>query len=268
MIFLYSFMGVELPKTGSKDDLSTGQINAPTIPTASGSLDLLGSKRGRPQEISITTDGAICSETRLRTFRKMLGRRGQLRRYYPSRDAYEDVPARLVQIKPDRLGVQTNARVSLTFKVPWPIWENIDDGWFFDSGEFFDSGLNFDGTIVSATYSAVINDFSIDNSDSEWPGGGVITIISAGITDIPSVVGRNPFSFIGWMGRMFDGDVLVIDLDAKSITLNGIDAYDNALTNNPGLWLEIPDGLSSDFYVSIFTSGSIDFTWQWNRRYL
>lgn len=280
MIWLFSFNGVELPKTNSKDDLATGQINAPTSPLESGSLDLLGSRRGKPQQITITTEGAMCSESRLRTFRKMLGKRGKLRRY-TARGTYEDTTARLTQIKPTRLGVQENARVNMTFLVSWPIWENIDDGWFFDSGEFFDTGLFFDGTIVQEIFSSSpfvleSRDFLINNTDSEFPGGGIITLENGPTTYVHYFVLTNNTTgeFISVNSQVSPG-IATVNLDAKSVSfLSTADVYyDNSYAllsfNNPGLWIEIQDGVINNFTIDIFFHGGTStFTWRWNRRYL
>ncbi len=271
MYFLMEFHGIELPKTASRDDLTSGQTSSPTSPLNAGSLDLLAGERGRVQEEEISTEGAMCSEARLRTFRKLIGKRSRLKRWAIATQQYESVEATLLQITPTRMGVPGNARIKMTFKVFLPEWSNDDDVWYLDSGEFFDSGLSFDGQYEEETISASPHNFSIDNTESETPSGGFLTIVpeSGGSIQNPLITNVTTGEWIKYTDTLIYDNYLILDLDGKGVWLDGVDAYNSFSANNLGLWMEIEDGIENNFTVTADSvTGDIKLYWSWARRYL
>ena len=149
-----------------------------------------------------------------------------------------------------RMLTQYNRRVNLEFVVPEPYWESV---------------TRTDQTIIgSAETTATI---TAGGTVDTLPLITVAGTAGAGGITIERLVGSTVADRIVYAGSISDTVTpLVIDVANLSVTLNGVNAYDNNFSVNTPRWLALAAGANN---IRITPTGTLEFSaeFRWRGRY-
>ncbi len=145
-------------------------------------------------------------------------------------------------------------QVSLVFQVTDPRWRSIGTtGGIWDDGTLWDDGTIWDGEDVSQAVSGVTTEYTIT------PDGNAVTLPSitflCGVAETASqlriqrLVGGAVVDELSYTTTLVANDLLSIDAESKTITLNGADAYGAAFDFKTAAWLALMPGVPNTIRI-------------------
>lgn len=122
--------------------------------------------------------------------------------------------------------------------------------WYFDAGEYFDTGLAFDSDELTTltTAASAPQTIVVDNDGNLAVRDAIITLVAKTAPITAVTIGVTSVTEFTWAGSVAVGNALVIDVAAKRITNNGVDAYAGFNTTAGHLvadWLVLEPGNNS-----------------------
>lgn len=244
MFLLERFDDVTLSLQEARQDTSSGQSLSAFRQLQSGAFRVRGSQRSEREITRITTTGeyygdAIANvEAWLFDIKRKRGELGKLYRRTKATEQAQWCWAELTRVSTEN-NVNTifEQPAGLDFTMISPCWNGTHHsgaGWELDSGVHLDTGRALDegetyilpaGTLATGEVDAVnAGNFHVDNA---------ILTITAGTEDVTSLVfgteypeGRTDAD-LSFVATIPAGQSLVIDCGARSVLLNGVDAYDD-----------------------------------------
>lgn len=134
--------------------------------------------------------------------------------------------------------------VTINFNVPVPHWRAVGTtGGIWDDGTIWDDGSVWDGDDVAQAVSGVTTELTItpDGNALTFP---VIEFLcgaaeSASQLRIQRLVGGAVIDELSYTTTLVGDDLLRIDAESKTITLNGSDAYGSAFSFASAAWLAL-----------------------------
>lgn len=144
--------------------------------------------------------------------------------------------------------------VSISFNVPDPRWRAVGTtGGTWDDGTVWDDGSVWDGEDVSQAVSGVTTEYTItpDGNALTFP---VIEFLcgaaeTASQLRIQRLVGGAIMDELSYTTTLENDDLLRIDAQAKTITLNGDDAYGSAFDFATAAWLTLRPSVANTIRV-------------------
>lgn len=260
---LERFGSIYLPLYNRRTDATPVQPRQALLSTAAGTFDAYGSDRAPqklPHAITLVCVLAEDTEAALRTsidaLRAAVGTRATLYRRADDDGTVQRCTARLVDMDYQRgRGNLRHQELKLAFQQldPWvgKRWEDwtLDDGINLDDGYYFDSGAVALTPPASPTITVGGNITAVD---------AILSVTMAG-TDTDPVYVVCPTTGVALVvdGPWALNDLLVIDNDARTITLNGADAYSRldldsgygAYDHTANQWIELPPGTYEIFVL-------------------
>lgn len=228
---LQRFGAITLPLYNRKTDATPVQPRVAVVATAAGSFDAWGSERAAPKFPHTITLACIVAEdttgalrTAIDALRAAVGTRATLYRSADDDGAVQRCNARLIDMDYQR---EPKHRIHQTLKL---VWQQLDawsgdryEDWVLDDGFSLDDGYLLDtGAITFSPPTA--GEFTVGGNLSALDVRLTITF-DATDTDPCYVIAADGGICLAIDGPWADGDVLYIDSQARTITLNGNDAY-------------------------------------------
>jgi hypothetical protein len=249
MYWLYKFGDYELPRAGTNPENFQIGFKSPELDIHDGSVDLYGNTRTGLNANSLSTNGVIDSLASLKSLRRLIGTKANIIRERDSDAGLEYTPARLTKVEIKRISrFCETVEVDLEFRLYRPIW-------------YYETANTDERTLTGPT-----TNFSLDNTNSEYELGGIITLeVSGSVTNPKFQVGDRWVQYTGVLGA---SDVLVIDNDGKTITVNDVDAFDDLTSSNLSEWVLLEPGVSNSVSVTCTITGTADLTWEWETAVL
>lgn len=275
---LWKFGSIELPPYNRSTKMTPVRPRTALVATAAGVFDAWGSGRAQakfPHSITLkcvlAADDAATWRSSIDALRAAVGTRALLYRRADDDGTVNKCTARLMDMNYSRVGRRAlHQELTLAFEQldrwggkQWADW-TLDDGHFLDDGYFLDTG-------AISLYP--------DTSPEVTVGGNlpatspIFTIEMAGTdTDPISVVIPATGVALNVDGPWADGDVLIIDSDARLITFNGADAYDRldldtgygAYDHTANEWLAITPGTYAIFVIgAAIEAAEMTYTEAW-----
>jgi hypothetical protein len=236
---LTTFDGLTLPTYNPTDPTGSGEALSQNVPLWAGAYDPYGSEETYSQGSTITKRCTVAADTSsalvtaVRAVRAKHGVRGKLYRQWDNGDS-EWVWARLVRIEGDREpGQLRHAEMQITWVIESAVWSNAS------------------ATTSNTDLTGTPQNISLTNSGNAAVKNAIITVTMPAalpdndITALTFAAGDAEFTY---SGTLTDGDVLVVDTGARSVTLNGADDYDNfSLTASHAIseWLRLAAGANT-----------------------
>jgi hypothetical protein len=251
MHWLYKFGTYEFPRAGTNPEDFQTTTKTPNVALYNGAVDLYGSDRTGIDDNQISTNMVIDTLSGLRALRRLLGTKADLYREKDS-GGQEYTSARFTQLDLVKVSRYCDAvEVTLTFNLYRPIW--------------YHTSTNMESRSISVATTS----FTLDNTASEiGTGGEIILEADTGCTFV------NPKFTIGsdWIqynGTLTPSDVLVINNDGKTITLNNVDSFIYLTASNLNKWLVIAPGVINDVTLTCeIVGGTTDLDWEWETAVL
>jgi hypothetical protein len=208
-----------------------------------GAYDVLGNEQSFPGAYNYNIPCTISNRnestllTQYNGLRQLVGRRDKLYRRVQANNSIHWAWARLNSITGVRKYGQENhykQDLTLNFTIMSPIWYGIahQEAWDFDAGYYLDTGLIFD---ESSEYTIDLtggSGFYIYNNGNAQVNNLTIVYTAKGsdTTDLDiliSSVDPSQVSYIHYTGTIPADSELIIDCGARSVKLDGSDAYAN-----------------------------------------
>jgi len=237
MYTLIRFGSVSLPQRRMSTDLGTGEVEAVVFPLITGGLyDAYGNEKLRRRGTRIRHVGAIYSASTstlkvdFYALRALIGKKDKLYRQVDSDGSIEWCYARLTNIQATRT-VENQGKIldlEFDFLMLSAVWNGSRHGagWYFDSGEHFDTGLVFDESSgVSITLSGTASG-TINNGGNTTVTNPSIQIVAGSAISLIAITKASETS-LSYSGAISAGGTLVIDCGARTVKLNGSNAYAN-----------------------------------------
>ncbi len=245
--------GVALPAGQARIEAGTGAIVGHFVALPGGGVyDMVGATaqagRGAVRVrllCELTGEDAADLKSQFNALRPLIGTRQKLRRRWECDDEETEWAwARLEEIRAD-----TQPRL--------PLWLPVELRFLLLSPYWH-------GTERTAEYVGGTGDILLANSGTITVSHATITVtgittMSGGISVVNDSLGGAGWA---WGGSLGVGDVLVVDTLSKSVTLNGVAAYDDfALIGDSAAWLPLaPSGNLIEMDMGA-GSGSVVFAW-------
>lgn len=153
-------------------------------------------------------------------------------------------------------------RVEVNFQVDHPLWENLGTyagGWRWGDGTLWGGGALWGGTPVTQNVTGTDNSFSLtpDGNDEIHP---IVQIsIPAGESAenirVQRILSGRVQDEIRYTGVLSAGDLLVVDTEAYTVKLNGVDAYSSAFEVESAAWFRLRAGRANTIRVLMTNAG-------------
>ena len=163
--------------------------------------------------------------TTIDALRALVGQRSFLYRTANDDATVQQCAARLVDIQMPRVRENVyHFEMTLNFMQLGPWQGNSHNDWRFDSGQIFDDGLVLDATDFHVSFSGLSASLTLTNNGNLAVEDAIITVIAgSGTITRVSVAGTG----IDWLvdTTVSAGQSLVVDCGARSVQVNGSNAY-------------------------------------------
>lgn len=279
-----TFDEVWLPEAMPEDDLGTGQAAGTIIDSLAGAFDFLGSNRYRPKRQTITyrgsytaaldylvdengdyvvdeddnyiiatTDADAALRDKLNTIKAKIGTRAVLMREEDTDGSRQYKLARLLDVQHIRtLGnADSIATLELSFEADGRGWRSVTQS---ETTDTLSAGAT---TTVTVT-----------PGGTEEIGDAVITVTADGgdVTNLEVTADGG----VHWTfsATIADGSELLIDCGAMTVTLDGVDAFDDfdlESTHTSQGWLPLPTGSTEINFIT--TGGPADLSIVYREQY-
>lgn len=175
--------------------------------------------------------------------RALTGKREWLYRTANNDSTVQQAQARLMAVEVKRsVEHKKHFEIDFSFLLLGPWRGDSHSDWRFDSGELLDDGLTFDSTDFQANFSSGSMTLTLVN-DGNLPVDDAVLTVQAGSGSITQVAVTGPG--IDWQidRTITAGQSLVVDCGARTVQINGSDAYRYFTLNSlhavrNWLWLE------------------------------
>ncbi len=273
---LYSFGGIVLPVANGDQQMPI-EARSSLVKLPNGSFDQDGSDLYR-DPVMIAYKGQINEDmdTELDTLLSMVGS-GRRLLVAIMRDGthYRQTWAKLKSAKRSAKAGEWEyyQPVDFTFEMNYPYWlASEDEPWYLDHGYLLDDGLFLDdGHLEEETINANPFSFTIANTGtSEVPRGTItLTVAAASSLTNPRFENAANGNWFEISAALVAGDSVVIDFLSKTITINGVDAYNQfTIEAKQGDWMALERGNNVITITADAIAGTTDLVWAWARHYL
>lgn len=250
---LERFGAITLPLYNRKSDQSLAAPKAVVVPTIAGAFDAWGTARapqkfphGLAMDCILSEDLAATYRTNIDALRAAVGTRANLYRRADDDLTTQQCTARLLAMDYQReIKNNRHQQLKLQFAQLGPWRGKRTEDWTFDDGHYFDDGLYFDtggiALVPGANIVTLGGNLAVTNA--------IVTLTINKAIDA-EVRLASTAAGIDWSvaGLWTLNDVIIVDCGARSVTLNGADAYaalllESGHTNEH--WLELLPGANT-----------------------
>lgn len=160
--------------------------------------------------------------------------------------------------------------VVFEFDQDFPFWiATADEPYYLDDGNVLDDDWSLDaGQVTTQTVTASPTSFTIINQGTVIVTRGTITISTTGNISQFKLENITNGKFFRYAGTLSSGDVLVIDLLTKTITLNGDDCYSSLVVCDKSEWMSLITGTNVLQITGHAITGTTTVQWRWAKHYL
>lgn len=280
-----TFDGVNLPEVMPEDDLNTGAANSTLTDSLGGAFDFLGATRYRLKRhpiryvgkfvgrddtylvdesgnyivdesgnyIVVTDDYTVDLRDKVDTLKAKIGRRGLLIRQREDDGSTQWKQTRLLAINHTRTvrDIDRFADLEVIMEATGGAWKSS-------------TATTTTASLTAATLTAVV----VTSAGMEEVRDAVITLTANGGTVTAVEFVLNSDQHFTWSGSLLNGNSLVIDTGAMTVTNNNVDAYTGfALSGDHTIdgWLQLSP-TNNTLYVTVTGAGadlSIEHYDQW-----
>jgi len=234
MYAIYRFRDITLSPFTNNFTLSPVPVKTGMTQTTAGVFDNDGHGRSRqifPHPVSysavVAEDVYNNNRATLDALRAAVGTRGYLYRTARDDGAIQRCVARLIAM-PHDWGYEQRGyfRISLDFQQVTPWLGSDHAAWRLDDGSEFDDGLDLDSDDYSILFAT--SQTQTINNGGNLPVTDVILTVITDVNPLSNIAWYVPYTIdLAWIGTVTAHSTLIIDCGAQSVTLNGVNRYNN-----------------------------------------